>query len=83
MRDFKIFLRSGERVSVQGDRLQVLDNSDVHPEHPDEPAIVIFVDVPEPGTSGAYSCETVGVFPVSQVKAAFAGEILLPMGTKP
>jgi len=83
MHDFKIFLRSGELVSVQGDRFQVLDNSDVHPERPNEPAIVIFVDVPEPGTSGSYSCETIGVFPVSQVKAAFDGEILLPMGTKP
>jgi hypothetical protein len=83
MRNFKIHLRTGEFVSVKGDRLQVLDRSDVHPDHPDEPAIVIFVDVPEPGTSGAYSCETVGVFPLSQTKAAFDGEILIPMGTMP
>ena len=71
MRSFRIHLRSGEVVTVIGDRLWT---SRDHENPQNEAILEVIVDTPMKEHPDKTSAVVVAVFPLSQVKAAYEGK---------
>lgn len=71
MRNFKIHLKSGEVVTVAGERLWTVkkDNDDVNNQ-----ILEVIIDTPMKEYPDKYSATVVAVFPMGEVVAAYDGE---------